>query len=360
MKTPTTNLQSEAKIFLGGEYQVQIVNQDGSVTYPIGEKFHKNVITDIGIDKLHSKAYGDGNAHTANDWIGRGGDSVLYYCRVGSGSTAASSTDQNLESQLSNPAPTSTMFTGSGGCLSVLTDVPTLGRATHKWTFQFAAATGSATINEIGLGWAMTGNTLFSRFVTPTPIVLTDGQQLRVAYQLTISMPCYLTATSISGLTSNGFNVSGTSPNKGIRICGSASDVFGSVLNNGMFYDTGYLFPLMTSDMGYNQGSFTLGSGTSFGSVGSLPANYGDIVIPGAVQHYASRSVVGNGAGVYPKYIDRIVEFGISSPSETVSNVSGFHIFAGSATLSWLFDSPQTKSNEYKLRIGVRTSFARA
>ena len=209
---PTIPYDCQFTAGVKGEYLPYIVNPDGTEEYPLGKEFMPNIITNIGLDRWFTNA-------SMSSYVEAFADNTflpsINWCRVGSGTNPALASDTSLQSQLSDPAPTTTNFTGSGGCLSVLTNATSTGEVLHKITKQFSAVTGTVNINEIGLGWsASTASTLFSRFVTPSTITLSAGQQLRVIYQLTIKLPQYVTVSSISGISSPGFDMTGTAPSK--------------------------------------------------------------------------------------------------------------------------------------------------
>jgi hypothetical protein len=376
---PTIPLNYQFSAGVKGEYLPYIVNPDGTEEYPLGKDFMPNVITNIGLDRWMSFVGGVGTNGTdsiskpfANSaWGDLVLTSTINWCRVGSGTNAASVTDTALQTQLTDPAPTSTNFTGSGGCLSVLTSTTTLGTAIHKITKQFpAVVSGPVTINEIGLGWTQTtASTLFSRFVTPAPIVLQTGQQLRVVYQITISVPQFLSSTSVSGITNNGFDITGTSPTKGLRLSGTSINVFGELNSTGGFpaggNGNGAIWS-MISISGFQTNAQTnnpipqlyygnlpvLLSTATFNSVGAAPSN---TIINGSGSNIYNRTYTGTGAGNNTKYVDRVWEWAINAPVDTVSNIVGM----GWHNIEMLFDSNQTKTNEHILRIGLRSSWTR-
>ncbi len=371
----------EASFFPGikGEYQIQVISPDGSISFPIGEQFHKNIITNIGLSRLitHSTRQYNYN-YTASDTTYT---ETTVYCRVGSSATAAAAGDTQLGHQLLDPAPTYTFYTGTDANKTETASALT-GVVTHKRTYQFAAVGPSgATINEIGLGWhPIDDNTLFSRFVTPSAIVLADGQILRVVYQLTVSAPQYATATSVSGLSSGVspdiFNLAGTTPSAGIKLVGGVRQVFGLLNTAGGFsYDSsdysssGNLWTLVSQG---ESGGAEKGLGYYLSSDATFPTVGVDItasVIAGSgSQNRVSRSpdvdIVTN------RYVDCVYEFTVSQPTNSASNVRavifrgmtyGGQLAAGngSPTLALRFNSDQTKLDTHKLQIGLRSGWTR-
>lgn len=360
MNLETKKIDREVCIGLSGEYQIQVVNQDGSVEYPLGEKFIKNVITNIGLDRfIQNQSTGGAGGGSYDTTL----ETTIAYLRVGSGSTAADATDTNLATQLTNPAPSNTNYTGTGGCLTTLTDANTLGEVTHKITKQMPAVTGSVTINELGLGWAATGETLFSRVVLGSPINLTNGQILRVAYQLKVKALQYVTASSVAGLSSNGFDITGTSPTKGIKIVGNSATIFGNLTSGGYNNaQTGALWALLASTTANNvaRGVVQCGARAVLLSAGTFPSVGSSATITelGTDIVTTSSSYTGAGAGVSTKYLDRVWEWTVSNPTNT-SNVVGMMVGYSGVGIIFLFDATQSKSNEYKLQLGLRTSWTR-
>jgi hypothetical protein len=364
----TKEVEANFTAGLKGEYQIQVIDKEGNIRYPLGEQFHPNVITNIGLARLLT------NSNPGRVVVSFGTDgardstlsSAILWCRAGSGSTAAAATDTQLENQyiaVGSPVATPTNFTGTGGSLTDSTLAISAGSVVHKWTKQFAAVTGAFTINELGLGWHQSdASTLFSRFVTPAPINLTDGQILRVVYQLTVSCPQYIDATTITGLSSNGFDMTGTAPDKGIRVTGDVATVFGQLDSTGVtaYPVSGGRYGLLPSTVGQATGwqILALGSGgTSFPAVGSAST----VTTLATTNEVLSRSTVTpSGSPV----VDCVYEFTVSNPVNTVENVNTFHLGISiegvpNYQLHGIFDNPQTKSNEYKLLIGIRSGWTR-
>lgn len=350
-----------------GEYLLYVVNPDGSHAYPIGEEFHKNIITDIGLDRLLSftgmEQYG-GSMET----LFRGG--CTSHCRLGSGATAAAATDTALQSQHANPAPTNTIFTGPGANTTTSTDATITGVVTHQKTFEFAAAGSTVSVNEVGVGWTeSTASTLFSRFVLPATFSLVAGQILRVVWRWSISIPQFVTGTN-TNLVSGAFDATGTAPTRGLKVTGTVASLFGLLRvdgSSGPDTGVGSIFGIMSC----NPGSFPWGQihyCNLSSNAGHYPAVGTVLPMTSLVQHATTftRNYVGAGAGVSPKYLDRVFEFTPAQPAGTVADVNAFVFSEQSntgpvprAAISILFDNPQTKANTHRLRFGIRTSWAR-
>ncbi len=369
----TKEVEANFTAGLKGEYQVQVIDKEGNIRYPLGEQFHPNVITNIGLARLLTNANFIGNP--AFDCTFRtipGAAGAIQFCRVGSSTTAAAATDTQLLSQLADPAPTSTMYIGTGANMTDNSTVTSTGEVTHKWTYQFAAVgAGGASINEIGLGWDGTtpqvNNTLFSRFKTPSTISITDGQILRVVYQLTISCPQYITSTPVTSLESNGFNMEGD-----MKVIGGPGALFGELSSQGLFPPAitgrGELYGLVAG--GYLAGG-TAAGGRSLGLLlaesNAFPAVGSGLTTPSSLASTITRVSRTLTTGSAP-YVDTVAEFSVSQPANTVSTVRSILLAQGineyvytpaSARVQILLDSAQEKADTHKLQIGIRSGWTR-
>ena len=141
-----------------GRFKFEAISSEG-VVRNLGE--FDNLITDIGLTRMGANS------------------DYLAYCRVGSGSTTPQFTDTSLVSQVA----------GVGGAVSTegVAPVPPY----HAWSqrvFTFAAGVAAGNLSEVGVGWAASGTTLFSRALildasnNPTTITIQPDETLRVTY----------------------------------------------------------------------------------------------------------------------------------------------------------------------------------
>lgn len=78
----------------------------------------------------------------------------------------------------------SAYLTGTGNC-----ETTRIGATlTHRRTYDFPAEAGSVTINELGVSEDTGGSNLFSRVLLSVGVALTSGQQLRVIYELDVTV----------------------------------------------------------------------------------------------------------------------------------------------------------------------------
>jgi len=164
------------KVALSGEYRL-VIKRNGE---EIDTGWFKNLILNQGLDQL-----------------GTDNEVLLGYARVGTGTTAPIDTNTTLEAQVavSESGPDATTVVNSGA-----PNYTTL--TTYEYTFTQGDVVGN--ISEVGVGWATTGATLFSRALivdnvgTPTTITLTSIDQLTIYYRLNASQPTTDTTTSVT------------------------------------------------------------------------------------------------------------------------------------------------------------------
>jgi hypothetical protein len=122
-----------------------------------------NLITTIGLNRL-------------------GTGSVYNNCRVGSGSTPPANGDTSLVSQI-----------GVTGTLQAQNNGHSASAPWYGWirfTYRFGAGAATGNVSEVGIGWATTGATLFSRALVrdaegdPTTITVLADEVLDVTYEL--------------------------------------------------------------------------------------------------------------------------------------------------------------------------------
>jgi hypothetical protein len=222
---------------------------------------------------------------------------------------------------------------------------------------------------------------LFSRVVLPSSINLIQDQVLRVTYRLTVSIPLFITPINIPSTSGSGFNVQGTaSGGKGIRLTNSATWNFGTMATNGSMggggggcntlnTPGGFIWQLVGADspsiqffscagspgaanLWETSGPWFVNGITAFPSIGSDPTGYATI---GTSATFISSTITGQGAANNTKFKDRTWEWSITNPANTTSGITGIKL----GTLLMLFDNSQTKSSDYRLRLTLRSSWAR-
>lgn len=123
-----------------------------------------NIITNAGLDRVGQ----------AGDW--------LSACQVGTGNATPQATDTGLQVFLAGVASVHASVGGAQG------SAPFFGW--RRTTFRFGPGVGTGNLSEVGVGWASTGSTLFSRALIldaglmPTTITKLADESLDVTYEL--------------------------------------------------------------------------------------------------------------------------------------------------------------------------------
>lgn len=177
-----------AHVEIGGEWRFDVL--DGKTRkVKRSTDWMPNLITDIGLDRIGS------------------GSSIGPFCRIGTGTTAPANADTQLVSQ---SAQTSTIV----GTPSTLNAGAPDYQTTYTATFEFALGAVVGNMAEIGMGWASTGATLFSRARivdgggSPTTITVLASEILQATYRVSL----YPTLTDSAGVvTLSGVNYNYTS-----------------------------------------------------------------------------------------------------------------------------------------------------
>jgi hypothetical protein len=267
--------------------------------------------------------------------------------------------------------------TGAGNCGSTVA----ANTLTNRRTWDFPAETGSATYSEIGVSYSgQAGNNIFSRVVLNTPVSLTNGQILRVSYELRISM----TPNTAQGLTAN---IAGWPIAPSTSTDGDQSWQYVGLA--GINVNTGETEPY--DDGGYcNEPAFA--GGTSFSlptgrsaapltATGQVPgatlflsndgsplAAFGSAVNRSAIRALGNVSLSSYTAGTFIR--DKTYTFGLTSGNRadwrsmgigpTAQNTSGEDVdtceFSG---FVFVFDEFQTKLNTYTLTLSFRYTWTR-
>lgn len=218
---------------LSGRYNLVITKPDGTTTE---SGWFDNLILDQGLDQ-----------------IGVTG-SVCNVCQVGTGNTAVLPTQTALTTLLASRGNASDQYGFPSETYS--NGPPTYG-SVHRFTYAFPQGAVIGNLAEIGVGWASTGPTLFSRALivdgggAPTTITVTAIDQLTVYYQLTM-VP---TTTAVSG---------------SVILAGITYNYVSSIANAGSYY-LGDKFLFLSSSF-WNPYPFSTCIYTSNATITTLPA----------------------------------------------------------------------------------------
>lgn len=331
-----------------GRYLLQVVRRDGSVELPLGPEFRKNLIVNGGLDQIFTYSLGAPTWPTTTGPWGY----VTNYCLAGTGSSAAQVSDTGLQSQVKY-SNSYLQATGANSTAYYASN----GTAIHQRTYEFTTETAPATYNEIG--WGSGANSgLWSRVVLPSPVSLQAGDNLRITYQLTISLPQIVTPSEVSTSTT-GWDASGT-----LGIVGGFQDIFGSIASNGTYSGGG-----LSSLLGHF-GSWTYMGNPDINDVAVLATNSTFSAAntnPNIAEVYSGNSTSSpSTASSYSEgsfSLTKTYTFIPSTPPVNISN-GVYSVFfkwsSGPSAVQLLLSSAQSKSNEYRLGLQLTSTWARA
>lgn len=196
-------------VSLAGDYKFRVL--DGATRRVKRETdWMHNLITDIGLDR-----FGSGNV-------------IGGTCRIGTGTTAPANSDTQLVSQ--SASTTTTVGFGS----KVNAGAPNY-ETTATTTYEFALGAVVGNMAEVGIGWASTGATLFSRARivdgggTPTTITVLVTEILQVTFRLT-AFPKITDSTGV--VVISGINYNYTARVAQVSVVANALDIGGIPLAN--------------------------------------------------------------------------------------------------------------------------------
>ena len=262
-----------------------------------------NLITDIGLDRLGQGAWG-------------------AFCRIGTGTTAPANADTALVSQSASTNSVVSSSTANSGASNYETK--------HTVTYEFALGAVVGNMAEIGVGWASTGATLFSRARivdgggSPTTITVLVTEILQATYRLT-AFPTLTDSTST-------FLVSGVSTTYVSRWANAAS-----VLS--IQYNAPQLIPNTAVLTAYNG---------SLGAPTAAPSGSSAAMTNGTAPSYTP--------GTY--YSDNI--FNATLAQANLSGGISAALFAGGGANGQMSFSPAIAKDATKtLSLTVRTAWAR-
>jgi hypothetical protein len=243
--------------------------------------------------------------------------------------------------------------TGIGNCGTTFTG----SIVNYKRTYDFAPVLTTQTFNEIGIGWAITGsNTIFSRVLLQSPVVVAAGFKLRIAYILVAS---FGPTGSIYGAASiGGWPVLPSTTTNGTQ---SVQTVMCSTIDVNGISNTNFsaLDPYFTSVGAYSSCIFISTNSSSLASVGSAVDRSASLA---AASPAMSKAAYTNGN----YYCDKTGTTTASFASNTIRSM-GFGIFGGGVfpynasqqAYCFVFDQPQTLLNTQTLSLTFRYSWGR-
>jgi len=159
---------------MAGWYKIEKLKVDAhgvpiEASRAVAADWFPNIITDQGLNRIG----------TANDW--------LNACQVGTGTAAPATTNTGLASFLAGTTTQQATTTGAQASAPFF--------SWTRRTFRFAAGVATGVISEVGVGWASTGATLYSRALildgaqNPTTITVLSDEVLDVTYEHRVFAP---------------------------------------------------------------------------------------------------------------------------------------------------------------------------
>ena len=275
------------------------------------------------------------------------GSLFRYHC-VGTGTSAVSATDTGLESESKR---TGTLLTGAGNAGRTVSG----DTATFRYTFDHTVeGVGGANYTEHGISpYSSAGSNLFARsLISGGTVTVTEGQQLRVVYDVSVTVsPATQTAMTVGG---TGWPVSGVTDCTGYAILGEWDYIVGSLDTNG----DSNVYCILTFANTYGTGNpmkvcSTLTLNTNVGSSPSFSS------ISGGNITFYPRSYT-NGT-----FTRKYEPSGYASPSAwNSSNIAGWCLnthYNEYPAFAFKYNYPQTKANTHRLRYpSVTITWARA
>lgn len=327
---------------LQGKYKVEVVAPDGSVTYPLGNKFHKNLVLNSGLDMMFN-GLSPGNSYRDHSFLG-----LMSYARIGSDNTTPAAAQSLLGNQLNATGS----FRDAVGANSITMNTST-GVVSFQRTFEFAPEVANVNYNEVGVsndpGLSIS---LFSRALFGSTVTVLTGSNMRLTYILDVTIPLIVTPASVS-VSAGAFNGEGD-----IRLVGTQAGLFGTINQNGTAGTPG-ASPLLrgrvpaTSDL-VESAAYLL-QNSAFPTVGSA-------LVPTYCGTNASDSISNAATGTYTLSSyqkDLTFTFPTGRPVADVSNVRSILFGGTTAGIQWLLDANQQKLTALALAPVFRVAWDR-
>jgi hypothetical protein len=241
---------------------------------------------------------------------------------------------------------TNTKLTGAGNCGTTQVGNQFQFRRTFDFTIEIAAQN----YTEIGFSWTNTGaSTTFARVLLPAPVFVDIGQQLRVTYELRVTL-------NPGSPISRSAAISGWTGTTGVEQAQLA--LLGTVDTNGSSQIYGFLTSEPFNTGGSNWGVFLSPNAAAPATFGSCVnrhtnAGYADTVTRAS---YTANSF----------YVDATAVFNVGTANRVDQRSFGYgyhapnNFFAASSTAYvFVLDSNQIKDNSHTLTLVFRSSWSR-
>jgi len=194
-------VELEVGMGVAGYITMELIRRDGSIKQRLT---FKNLITNVGLDQIMGRTVAGQSQDIAT--LTQAG---IMSAAVGTGSTAPANTDTTLVSEIA-PADATNRATSNGGYSN--TGPTYVSGPPDYWyrrtSFLFDFTEGNGNLTEVAIFGATSGGDMFMRQLikdsggTPTTLVKTSAEQLRVIYEFRVYPPTadtVQTAVAISG-----------------------------------------------------------------------------------------------------------------------------------------------------------------
>jgi hypothetical protein len=242
---------------------------------------------------------------------------------------------------------TNTYLTGLGNCGT--TYVGATGQ--HRRTFDFSAEVGTVVYTEVGFSWAASpGNNLFSRLLLPAPVTVNASQQLRIVYELWVTLVPSSPASKTAIIT----GWSSTTGNEQV-VGGGLATIATSGLTNSSFPGVYGNEPSLGSNLGVYLSTDSSAPATfNTGDDRSPNAAYTNLI----AQAYVSDTYTRDKTAVFDLNTGnrsdwRSMGYGYHGPNVWFAYQSNYNCYV------FVFDNPQEKLNTHTLTLTFRWSWSR-
>jgi hypothetical protein len=325
-------------IGISAKYKIAVCRNGGVIRKPFGDDWIPNLITNSGLDNLINLS-----SNTPFH-------ALFNTARAGSGTTAPANTDTQLTTQLAGQNTTTLLGSGNG-----YSNDTTVGAWTGTWVYEFPAATSGITVNEIALAWTSTQgtgtNAITTHALTPSAVTLNTGDNLRLTYSVTLSIPSLVTPITVSLSAINGFNISGQ-----LKVCGLYSSMFGTVASNASSTTAG------APNQGIGSGIYPGGSGSCQASLMTAPTSFpavntspSETIISGSSSPNATYSTYTN--GTFTRTATYV--WNPSTPASTVTVNTIRFAFYNLVGPYLILTTPQSKANTNTLTVVLTYNWTR-
>lgn len=343
------NINAEINTRFEGKFKIAVVKKDGTIRYPMGQGWHKNLILDSGVNLFFN----------ANRFAL---PQIMDFCRAGTGTTAAVVTNTVLQAQVRF---SNTYNVGIGNNSTTFNNGT--GAGTFQRVYEFLSEVGTVVYGELGMSNTSGGN-LFSRFVLSPGVSVAAGENLRVTYALTLTVPQIITGTP-TALTSGTFDAAGT-----IKVAGPMANLFPNILANGgtpeAYIATLYNGSLIPYSVAFAQPKSmqcTLRTGSAFPAVNAL-------ISPGSLLSQTFNAAAVGVTVINTPYVDGTFTktgtfiFLASNPGSTITTIRSIILCynndfgdptANGYGIMLLLDAAQTKGADFSLTLTFRWTVTR-